>query len=78
MLQQTREKTVIPYYQRWLEAFSNIQALSRANLQTVLEVWEGLGYYVRARNLHKTSFLAITLSSLSSRTLKSTSHAWKF
>jgi A/G-specific adenine glycosylase len=59
MLQQTQVKTVIPYYLRWLEAFPTVEALGQASLQTVLKLWEGLGYYTRARNLHKTSQIII-------------------
>ncbi|WP_254173278.1 A/G-specific adenine glycosylase [Planktothrix pseudagardhii] len=52
MLQQTQVKTVIPYYQRWLETFPTVKDLAEADLQAVLKVWQGLGYYARARNLH--------------------------
>lgn len=55
MLQQTQVKTVIPYYHRWLDQFPTISALAQANQQTVLKVWEGLGYYARARNLHRAA-----------------------
>ncbi len=55
MLQQTQVKTVIPYYNRWLTQFPTIAALAAANLQQVLKAWEGLGYYARARNLHKAA-----------------------
>jgi A/G-specific adenine glycosylase len=53
MLQQTRVDTVIPYYTRWLPLFPNISALAQAPQQAVLAAWEGLGYYGRARSLHK-------------------------
>ncbi|HEY9726244.1 MAG TPA: A/G-specific adenine glycosylase [Chroococcales cyanobacterium] len=53
MLQQTQVKTVLPYYQRWLEQFPTVEALASADLQQVLKAWEGLGYYTRARNLHR-------------------------
>lgn len=53
MLQQTRIDTVIPYYHRFLETFPTIDALAVADLDRLLKVWEGLGYYTRARNLHK-------------------------
>jgi A/G-specific adenine glycosylase len=53
MLQQTQVKTVLPYYQRWLEQFPTIERLASADLQQVLKAWEGLGYYTRARNLHR-------------------------
>jgi len=52
MLQQTRVATVIPYWERWLERFPTVEALARAPLDQVLELWSGLGYYSRARNLH--------------------------
>ncbi len=52
MLQQTQVKTAIPYYWRWLAAFPTVEALAEADLQQVLKLWEGLGYYARARNLH--------------------------
>ncbi len=51
MLQQTRVETVIPYYERFLERFPDIQALATADLDDVLGEWAGLGYYSRARNL---------------------------
>lgn len=52
MLQQTQVVTVLPYYQRFLERFPTLQALAEADLDTVLALWQGLGYYTRARNLH--------------------------
>lgn len=52
MLQQTQVDTVIPYYHRFLYNFPTVTALARARLQDVLKVWENLGYYSRARNLH--------------------------
>ena len=55
MLQQTQVATVIPYYRRWLERFPDVGALARAPLDDVLKCWEGLGYYSRARNLHKAA-----------------------
>ena len=55
MLQQTQVETVIPYYQRWLKKFPTVRALANAPLKEVLALWEGLGYYSRARNLHKAA-----------------------
>jgi A/G-specific adenine glycosylase len=55
MLQQTQVRTVLPYYERWLAALPMIQALAEAQSETVLKLWEGLGYYTRARNLHRTA-----------------------
>jgi len=53
MLQQTRVETVIPYYQRFLQRFPDMQALSAAGEDELLSVWQGLGYYSRARNLQQ-------------------------
>jgi A/G-specific adenine glycosylase len=55
MLQQTRVETVIPYFERWMQLFPDIPTLARAPLQDVLAAWEGLGYYSRARNLHRAA-----------------------
>ena len=55
MLQQTQVKTVISYYERWLEQFPTIASLAAADQQQVLKVWQGLGYYARARNLHQAA-----------------------
>jgi len=55
MLQQTQVDTVIPYYQRFLEAFPTVAELARARLERVLELWSGLGYYRRARHLHQAA-----------------------
>jgi A/G-specific adenine glycosylase len=55
MLQQTRVAAVIPYYERFLEAFPDVQALARANTDRVLAHWAGLGYYGRARNLQRAA-----------------------
>ena len=55
MLQQTRVESVIPYFNHWIQSFPNISTLAAADQQEVLKVWEGLGYYSRARNLHKAS-----------------------
>lgn len=53
MLQQTQVTTVIPYYQRFLDSFPDIRALAAASIDSVIEHWAGLGYYARARNLHR-------------------------
>jgi A/G-specific adenine glycosylase len=53
MLQQTRVDTVKGYYARWLERFPTLESLATAPLDEVLKAWEGLGYYSRARNLHR-------------------------
>jgi len=59
MLQQTRIETVIPYYQRWIQRFPDLPSLAQADEQCVLRAWEGLGYYSRARNLHKAARLVM-------------------
>ena len=55
MLQQTQVGTVIPYFQRFMEQFPTVVALADAPLDEVLHHWSGLGYYARARNLHKAA-----------------------
>jgi A/G-specific adenine glycosylase len=55
MLQQTQVATVIPYYKRFVERFPDVRALADAPLDAVLHAWSGLGYYARARNLHRTA-----------------------
>ena len=55
MLQQTQVDTVLPYYQRFLAMWPNVQALAQADEQAVLRLWEGLGYYRRALNLHRSA-----------------------
>ncbi|VEI58524.1 A/G-specific adenine glycosylase [Pasteurella multocida] len=55
MLQQTQVATVIPYFERFVETFPNVTALANAPLDEVLHLWTGLGYYARARNLHKAA-----------------------
>lgn len=57
MLQQTQVKTVLPYYENWLQQFPTIETLAQSDLQTVLKAWEGLGYYARARNLHRAAIV---------------------
>ena len=53
MLQQTQVDTVLPYFERWLKEFPDFETLAAAPEDRVLKLWEGLGYYSRARNLHK-------------------------
>ncbi|RKU14231.1 A/G-specific adenine glycosylase [Candidatus Poribacteria bacterium] len=55
MLQQTQVKKVVAYYERFIKRFPDVQQLADAPLQDVLKLWEGLGYYARARNLHKAA-----------------------
>ena len=59
MLQQTRVETVIPYFERWMERFPSIDKLASASQQEVLSAWEGLGYYSRARNLHRAAQIVL-------------------
>ena len=59
MLQQTQVKTVIPYFKRWMKSFPTLQKLARAREETVLKHWEGLGYYSRARNLHRAAKIVV-------------------
>src|SRR4051794_8651957 len=60
MLQQTRVETVTPYFQRWMQRFPTVRALSDAPLDDVLQHWSGLGYYARARNLHRAAQMIVT------------------
>jgi len=60
MLQQTRVQAVAPYYERFLQRFPTVQKLARARLDPVLKLWEGLGYYSRARNLHAAAGRIVT------------------
>ena len=55
MLQQTRVAAVIPYFERWMHSFPTVEALASAELDEVLAHWSGLGYYSRARNIHKAA-----------------------
>lgn len=55
MLQQTRVSTVVPYFMRWMEVFPNVEILAASSLEKVIKLWEGLGYYSRARSIHKTA-----------------------
>jgi A/G-specific adenine glycosylase len=59
MLQQTQVKTVLPYYDRWMRRFPDIRAVADAPEEEILKLWEGLGYYSRARNIQKTARLLI-------------------
>ena len=59
MLQQTRVEAVIPYFERWMRQFPTVSDLAKASEQDVLNAWEGLGYYSRARNLHKAAKIVV-------------------
>lgn len=59
MLQQTQVKTVLPYWERWMQALPDLQSLARANPQKLHKLWEGLGYYTRVRNLQKAAQVVV-------------------
>ncbi|MBC8947708.1 A/G-specific adenine glycosylase [Xenorhabdus sp. TS4] len=61
MLQQTQVATVIPYFQKFISRFPDVTSLAAAPLDEVLHLWTGLGYYARARNLHKAAQQIVTL-----------------
>ena len=61
MLQQTQVKTMLPYFARWLAALPDFAALAAASEAEVVKLWEGLGYYTRARNLHKLARALVAL-----------------
>ena len=63
MLQQTQVQAVIPYFERFMARFPEVQALAEAELDEVLHLWSGLGYYARARNLHKAAGLVTAAGS---------------
>jgi len=60
MLQQTQVRTVIPYWERWMLELPTLQSLARARPERVLKLWEGLGYYTRARNLQRAAAAIVT------------------
>ncbi len=64
MLQQTQVKTVLPYFARWLSALPDFAALAAAPESQVMKLWEGLGYYSRARNLHRLAKAVAALPAL--------------
>ncbi len=59
MLQQTQVETVLPYFERFMARFPNLPSLAEAEESDVLQVWEGLGYYSRSRNLHKAAKMVL-------------------
>ena len=59
MLQQTQVKTVIPYFNKFIKKHKTLESLSKINENQILKLWEGLGYYRRARNLLATAKLLI-------------------
>ena len=60
MLQQTQVSVVIPYYNDWIEKYPTVQSVAEANLDELLKLWEGLGYYSRCRNFHQASKYVVT------------------
>ena len=64
MLQQTQVKTVLPYFSRWMNTFPDFAALAAAPESSVLKLWEGLGYYSRARNLHRLARIVAAMPTL--------------
>ena len=59
MLQQTQVETVIPYYQNFIRKYRRVEALANSSQEEVLKIWEGLGYYTRARNLHRAARIVV-------------------
>jgi A/G-specific adenine glycosylase len=64
MLQQTQVTTVLPYFERWMQELPSFRALAEAPIERVLKLWEGLGYYTRARNLHRLAQAVASLPAL--------------
>ena len=59
MLQQTQVKTVIPYFYKFTKKYKNLKSLANSKEKSILKLWEGLGYYRRARNLLATSKILV-------------------
>jgi len=59
MLQQTQVETVIPYYQKFIKKFSSVEKMANSSQEKILKIWEGLGYYSRARNLHHAAKIIV-------------------
>ena len=59
MLQQTKVSTVIKYYNTWMDNFKNIESIASSSIDKILKLWEGLGYYQRAHNIHETAKIII-------------------
>jgi A/G-specific adenine glycosylase len=60
MLQQTQVQAVVPYFEKFMARFANVDALARAPVNEVLHLWSGLGYYARARNLHRSANIIVS------------------
>jgi len=76
MLQQTQLQVVLPYWQRWLEAFPSLVALAAAEEHDVLMLWQGLGYYSRARRLHQAAQLLLSGRSQGQNAPRNESIGW--
>ncbi len=61
MCQQTQVATVVPYFERWMRRFPDCRALAAASEHEVMSLWQGLGYYSRARNLHRAAKAVLEL-----------------
>ena len=59
MLQQTQMKTVIPFYERWVNKLPTIESVARTNIDSLLKLWEGLGYYRRCQNFYQASKIIV-------------------
>ena len=59
MLQQTQVKTVLPYYEQWIKKFPTLKTVSLSNIDSLLKLWEGLGYYKRCINFYKASKIVV-------------------
>ena len=59
MLQQTQVKTVVPYYTKWIKKFPTLKSVAESDLNSLLKLWEGLGYYSRCRNFHKATQIVV-------------------
>jgi A/G-specific adenine glycosylase len=59
MLQQTQVETVIPYFQKWISKYPTVTSVANADLELLLKLWEGLGYYSRCRNFHKATKIVV-------------------
>jgi A/G-specific adenine glycosylase len=61
MLQQTTVKAVLGYYERWLKEFPDIRTVAAADISSILKAWQGLGYYTRARNIHRAAQIMLSI-----------------
>src|SRR3989338_5607368 len=59
MLQQTQVTTVLPYFERWMKTFPTIKTVAEAKEDKILKLWEGLGYYSRAKNIRKAAKILV-------------------